>query len=197
MNNEYLNIDYTPELSIFKFKLKKYKNGTIKLYINNKKYSLKYSLHILRYFYKINKIYKDYNVSYGNGREIYAGLEKIENQYYQSNMKYGLNDSFHKNTYATIKPLYDIIDEEFNMEIFYNNYFKKLTLNQQKIMALMFLGIRITDISRLIETSQPYICIEKKRIFKKIKKLYIKNKNKNPYYRDTQENDSKIILDKS
>jgi hypothetical protein len=66
------------------------------------------------------------------------------------------------------------LSNNFDFETFYEYYFNILTLNQKKICALLLIGIKITDIARLMETTQVYITLEVRRIAKKIRKLYKK-----------------------
>lgn len=85
----------------------------------------------------------------------------------------------------TIEPHFEVLNsnleekneaptDNLDFEVFYESYYKNLTLNQKKICALLLLGIRITDIARLMETTQVYITLEVRRIAKKIRKLYKK-----------------------
>jgi hypothetical protein len=166
------DIEYVSSLQYNCLKLEKRKNNGIVLHINKKRYKLNYSIHLMRYFYKRKDkefFEKDYNILTQN-------IERMENKYYKYNMTDKYYNSKRRNNYIVIKPFFDNIYEEFDFELFYKNYFIKLTCCQQKVFALILLGVRITDISRLLGTSEVYISLEKGRIMKKINKMYKKYK---------------------
>jgi hypothetical protein len=181
-------VQYIPILQYHCLKLEKRKNGILMLHIDKKKYKMKNSIHMVRYFYRqLDKEYfeKDYNILTEN-------IEHMEDKYYKYNMTDKYYGSKRRNNYMIVKPFFDDISEEFNFELFYEEYFKRLTICQQRVFALMLLGIRITDISRMLDTSEPYIFLERGRIIKKINKMYKKIKVC-PYIRI--ENDEEYIED--
>lgn len=190
MNNEFkIEADYNSEIIKYRFKIKKSKNNNIVLYIADKRYKMEYTLHALRYFYrKLDKEFfeKDYNLTYMENKnmvenEIFSNVldvddvEQVENKFDEINEEQEyLSSHYRKVTSIDILRVFD--GENFNFNVFYNNYFNKLTENQQKIVALYLLGIRITDISRFLNTTQVYITLEVDRLAKKIKKIYNKSK---------------------
>lgn len=174
-NNTYKpDMEYVNEISKYGFKLIK-KDGIYVLYMKDKKYNLKYSLHMCRYFYQRKDVFfeKDYNLSY------------VDDGIMDSNMSIDNNveeteDIFENDIYIPDRPgtqyenVFQVYDRQFDFNVFHRYYFRKLTLNQKKICALLLLGIKVTDIARLLETTQVYITLEIRRLSKKIRKIYNK-----------------------
>lgn len=178
---------FNREICKYDFKLKKVKGKVTKggreypshfcLYIKNKKYKFNYNLHLLPYFVKREEkefFERDYDL-------FYLADEKIENDKRFSEMenKY-LNDMDENGIFLPsnkVPKQYEgsyIYDRRFLFSVFYNYYFKHLTLNQQKVCALLLLGIKVTDIARLLNTTQVYVTLEIRRLSKKIRKIYNK-----------------------
>jgi len=184
--------DFKPEpikeISKYDFRLKKIgsitrKSGKVEpayycLYIKKQRYKLKYNLHMLQYFYKKNETVffeRDYNLIYMEDERIDRDerFSETENEH--------LNDIDENGIFLpSTRPLkqyqngFELYDRIFDFSIFYKYYFKNLTENQKKICALLLLGIRVTDIARLLETTQVYITLEIRRLAKKIRKIHNK-----------------------
>ena len=194
--NRWLNNDYDPNVNFNSkiiyccFSLEK-KKGNIYLYIKDKKYTLKSTVHTIPYFYKrLEKEFfeKDYTMSYTDESNIDDSINNcvedvhdiitIEDEYDRHDTAEEYVSSYEKNNANVLdfKMAYD--SNTFNFNIFYENYFKELTEIQQKITALRLLGIRDNDIAKLIDTSQPYINLTFHRLGKKLKKLYDKKRIK-------------------
>lgn len=174
------------EISNYCFKLQRgHKKGEscYWLHMGDKKYEMKYSIHLLRYFYTKEKEFfeKDYNLSYiddiyleNNERVSTIDLDEIDNEVMSVDdiiLQEVNGEPVNKALQYEI-PEDDIFGKEFNFNSFYQHYFPNLTLNYQKIIALLLLGVRITDISRLMNVSQPYLSGHIKRIGKRIDKIY-------------------------
>jgi hypothetical protein len=194
LNNDFKSeVDYNPEIIRYCFKLKKNKNNKIVLYISGKKYKLNYTIHAIRYFYKkLDKTFfeRDYNLYYMDEKNmnnnekfsIASGEAKVfdvdmvkqfEDKYDEYNEENDYIPSYERKS-NSIDLLRILNGPALNFEIFYEHYFLKLTENQKKIVALFLLGIRITDISRFLKTTQTYITLEIGRLGAKIKKIYNK-----------------------
>jgi len=196
------DFDRIDEVYKYCFRLKK-DDGKLFLYIKNKKYYMPYSLDLLRYFYRRKEevfFEKDYHLTFledgmefkdikpEEGISLPAFVKDPSEEYevllgdLTDRENEGITEEDRKTqgiVEVDFKPSPE--DESFldlssnlDFEVFYKYYFKVLTLNQKKICALLLLGIRITDISRLMETTQVYITLEVRRIAKKIRKLYKK-----------------------
>lgn len=200
-NGYYAEFDTIKEIVNYnRFKLKKDK-GNIYLYINKDKYKMQYEIEIMKYYYKRKEsefFEKDYRIAYSindentNNSNIPDKTDISWVMYKNPNEKYkillddltdrlneGMTDQEIKEN-MDIDPLFNGLIEEIeeisdlDFDIFYKYYFSKLTLNQKKICALYLLGIRITDIARLMGTTQVYITIEWRRIARKIRKQFKK-----------------------
>jgi hypothetical protein len=195
LNNDFKSeVDYNPEIIRYCFKIKKQKNNKIVLYISGKKYKLNYTIHAIRYFYKkIDKTFfeKDYNLVYMDDKNMSNNekfsishnenktfdvdmVEQFENKYDEYNEEDDYIPSYERKN-NSLDLLRILNGPALNFDVFYENYFGKLTENQKKIVALFLLGIRITDISRFLKVSQVYITLEISRLGAKIKKIYDKS----------------------
>jgi transposase-like protein len=137
-------------------RLTKKKDG-LALYVAKKKYKMNYSIDILRYFYDREKVFfeKEYEVDY---------LGDIISKDNEHNFK--------------LKQVFKCEGDSYNFEVFDKEYFSQLTKRQKQIFTLYTLDIRVTDIARMIKTSQAYISLEIKRIIKKLTKLKCKYADK-------------------
>jgi len=194
LNNDFKSeVDYTPEIIRYCFKIRKNKNNKIVLYISGKRYKLNYTIHAIRYFYKkLDKTFfeKDYNLSYMDYKNINNNekfsitngdakifdtdeVKQFENKYDEINEENEYISSYERKS-NSMDLLRILNGPALNFDIFYEHYFNRLTENQKKIVALFLLGVRITDISRFLKTTQTYVSIEINRLGRKIKKIYDK-----------------------
>lgn len=189
--SKWLCNDYKPEIQVKKeifkycFRIKKHSQG-YRLYIKNKKYDLFNSIHLIPYFYhKIEKddFEKDYNLMcYNDNINVGGDFSKPETLITLDTKfdKHGEEEFISSYEIKEVNNILKVFDNKnygkLNFQSFFDNYFSDLTENQQKIIALLLIGIRITDIARLLETSQVYITLELGRVGDKINKLYNKKR---------------------
>jgi hypothetical protein len=191
-NNKVFDPDiiFNKKISKYCFKLIKTKKY-IYLHIKKRRYKLKSTIHLIPYFYRRAEkefFEKDYNLFYtdesnidnsiNNSIEDINDIAEAENNYDKHDVSEEYVSSFEKNKESAlnIKLAYDI--KSFNFDVFYDNYFVDLTEIQKKVVALLLLGIRVTDISRLLETTQVNTTLALQRLGKKIRKKYINKKIK-------------------
>lgn len=126
------------------------KENKILLKIGEKQYKLKNNIYMIPYFYKRKE------------------KEFFEKQYEIEYVGDILNDK-RENYPLQLMTLFNNL--EFDFKLFYEKFFPALTKRQKQIFCLISLGIRPTDIGRLLGTSQSYITLEKGRMRKKMLKI--------------------------